>query len=248
MRGTGGIIDGGGGGGGGGLINGRTGGIIDAGGGCGASGGRMDGGDGVGNTGGTRDGGAGVTGFGGMGTPPMFGGSGTSGTGGKNTPFSLQSSVRTANVPAEKTRVPSRFLVGRRKPSAVLADVAASQGAALDCCNSCAEQDVTEPSRPLASGGRWIRNPPPRSVMACCRKTVRPFPSWHRTATRVPETVFVVSEPEWTEPTTTADGGGRSCFRSWWAARWQWRQENTTNKRSSSCEVCILAMLVFIFP
>lgn len=188
MRGTGGIIDGGGGGGGGGLINGRTGGIMDAGGGCGTSGGRMDGGDGVGNTGGTRDGGAGVTGFGGMGTPPMFGGSGTSGTGGKNTPFSLQSSGRTANVPAEKTRVPPRFWVARRKPSAVLADAAASQGAALDCCNSCAEQDVTEPSRPLASGVRWIRNPPRRSVMASCRKTVRPFPSWHQTATRVPGT------------------------------------------------------------
>lgn len=171
--------------------SGSTGGINDDGGGCGVSGGRIDGGDGVGNTGGTRDGGAGVIGFGGIGTPPMFGGSGTRGSGGKKIPLSSQSSGWTANAPALKTRAPSPplcFVAARRKPLAVAADVAAasSHGRAALLASSFTEHDVTEASRLLASGGRWTRNSPRQSVRACCRKTSRPLPSWHRTATGAP--------------------------------------------------------------
>ena len=166
---------------------GNSGGIIEDGGGCGTSGGRMDGGDGVGKIGGTRDGGAGVIGFGGIGTPPMFGGSGTKGTGGKKMPFRPQrSGARTGNTPAEKTRAPPppRLEAMGRSPLEVA--VAAHGGALFDWCWRCTEQDVTDRSRPLASCARWTWNLPRRSVTASFRKMVRPFPSWQRTASRVP--------------------------------------------------------------
>ena len=177
---------GGGGGGGGAETNGgNSGGIIEDGGGCGTSGGRMDGGDGVGKIGGTRDGGAGVIGFGGIGTPPMFGGSGTKGTGGKKMPFRPQrSGARTGNTPAEKTRALPLLEATGRSPLEVA--VAAHGGALFDWCWRCTEQDVTDRSRPLASCARWTWNLPRRPVTASFRKTVRPFPSWQRTATRVP--------------------------------------------------------------
>jgi len=211
---------GGGGGGGAETNGGNSGGIIEDGGGCGTSGGRMDGGDGVGKIGGTRDGGAGVIGFGGIGTPPMFGGSGTKGTGGKKMPFRPQrSGARTGNTPAEKTRALPLLEATGRSPLEVA--VSAHGCALFDWCWRWTEQDVTNRSRPLASCARWTWNLPRRPVTASFRKTVRPFPSWQRTATRVPAGMaFVASDPECTtEPTTTAAiRGGRACLRPWLAA------------------------------
>lgn len=171
----------------------------------------------MGRRGGTRDGGAGVTGFGGIGTPTTFGGSGTNGIGGKKRPFWPQSSgVRTANVPAENIRAPPPWRFGPTRCS----PRAAHGGALPDGCWRCTEQAVTDRSRLLASCGSWTWNVPRRSVTASFWKTVRPYPSWQRTATRVPEMALVGSEPEWTtEPMTTAAvSGGRACFRPWWAA------------------------------
>jgi hypothetical protein len=135
-----------------------------------------------------------------MGTPPTLGGSGTSGTGGKNRPLLLQSSGRTEKAPAEKTRAPPPWScllwwATRWSPRAELA-VATHGG---DACGRCTatEQDVTDRSwwlllLPLLGPcARCTRNLPLRSVTTpSFRNTVRPFPSWHRTPTRVPETVL----------------------------------------------------------
>lgn len=181
-----------------------------------------------------------MTGLGGMGTPPTLGGSGTSGTGGKNRPLLLQSSGRTEKAPAEKTRAPPPWScllwwATRWSPRAELA-VATHGG---DACGRCTatEQDVTDRSwwlllllELLGPCARCTRNLPLRSVTTpSFRNTVRPFPSWQRTPTRVPEetAVVVASElPEWTtttEPTTMLAGAGssgRPCFRPppWWVA------------------------------